>query len=54
MKYKLVKQVVHDDVLRNSFINLAIKTFDLSLKSGTKKATGPSPIFLMRLLIIIK
>jgi hypothetical protein len=54
MKYKLVKQVVHDDVLRNSFINLAIKTFDSLLKSGTKKATGPSPIFLMRLLIIIK
>ncbi|ELS1884044.1 TPA: GNAT family N-acetyltransferase [Raoultella ornithinolytica] len=37
MKYKLVKQVVHDDVLRNSFINLAIKTFDLSFKEWYKK-----------------
>lgn len=37
MKYKLVKQVLHDDVLRNSFINLAIKTFDLSFKDWYKK-----------------
>lgn len=37
MKYKLVKQVVHDDVLRNSFINLAIKTFELSFKSWYKQ-----------------
>lgn len=45
MNYKLDKQIVHNDVLRNSFIDLAIKTFDLSLKSGTAKGTGPTPIF---------
>ncbi|MEN0615085.1 GNAT family N-acetyltransferase [Klebsiella indica] len=37
MTYKLVKQIVHDDVLRNSFIDLAIKTFDLSFKEWYHK-----------------
>lgn len=32
MKYKLVKQVRDDDILRQSFINLAITTFDLSFE----------------------
>ncbi|VDR29172.1 Uncharacterised protein [Raoultella terrigena] len=37
MKYKLVKQVMDNDALRNSFIDLAIKTFDLSFKDWYKK-----------------
>lgn len=37
MTWKLVKQIVHDDVLRNSFIDLAIKTFDLSFKEWYHK-----------------
>lgn len=37
MTYKLVKQIVHNDVLRNSFIDLAIKTFDLSFKEWYHK-----------------
>lgn len=45
MNYKLDKQIVHNDVLRNSFIDLAIKTFDPPLKSGTAKGTGLTPIF---------
>ena len=37
MNYKLDKQIVHNDVLRNSFIDLAIKTFDLSFKEWYRK-----------------
>lgn len=54
MKYKLVKQVKDNDALRNSFIDLAIKTFDLSFKDWYKKATGPSHTFPTLSLIIIR
>ena len=37
MNYKLDKQIVHNEVLRNSFIDLAIKTFDLSFKEWYRK-----------------
>ena len=37
MTWKLVKQIVHDDALRKSFIDLAIKTFDLSFKEWYRK-----------------
>lgn len=32
MTWKLDKHIVHNDILRNSFIDLAIKTFDLSFQ----------------------
>lgn len=37
MTWKINKQIVHNDVLRNSFIDLAIKTFDLSFKEWYRK-----------------
>lgn len=37
MNYKLDKQIVHNEVLRNSFIDTAIKTFDLSFKEWYRK-----------------
>ncbi|STR41101.1 acetyltransferase [Klebsiella michiganensis] len=45
MNYKLDKQIVHNDVLRNSFIDLAIKTFDLSFKEWYRKGYWTTPIF---------
>ena len=36
MNYRLVKQIRDDDVLRKSFIDLAIRTFDLSFENWYK------------------
>lgn len=40
MSYQLIKQIRGDSTLRGSFMDLAVKVFDLSFKSWYEKDIG--------------